>query len=269
MELEVSRTTLYKYLRLTVKAVVWFYHHKKSPEMLTKKIDSLKEELKNCQKSLQQAQKEIDKLTAKLFEMKSQISSLQVELANLKEQWILTVDRLIIVLKMSGRCTVRGIVEVLEYGCNVKVSVGYVQGIITQAGINAGCCWQKLQQVLPFSGAISIDEVFLKEKGKKILGIVIVDPASGLILHLERATERSALAIESVITNFKKTYVGIEFSVKLCLTDMYKGYLAPVRQLFPFAVHQFCWFHINWGSLSFCGVPYCSWIIKYPSFTYK
>lgn len=30
-----------------------------------------------------------------------------------------------------------------------------------------------------------------------------------------------------------------------CLTDMYKGYLEPVKTYLPQAVHQFCWFHIN------------------------
>ena len=144
--------------------------------------------------------KKIDHLTAKLFEMEGQIGSLQAEVEGLKEQWALTIDRLIVVLKMSGRCTVRSIVEVLQYGLGVKVSVGYVQNIITRAGQNATSCWEKLRQALPLSGAISIDEVFLKEKGKKILGIVIVDPMSGLILHFERATERSAEAITTVIS---------------------------------------------------------------------
>ena len=154
-ELGVSRTTLYKYLRLTVKALVWLYHQKKSPEVLIQNIASLKKQLTDSQKALQQAQKKIDQLTAKLFEMKAQISTLQTEVANLKEQWMLTIDRLIVVLKMSGRCTVRGIVEVLLYGLDVKVSVGYVQNIITKAGLNATNCWEKLRQVLPLSGAIS------------------------------------------------------------------------------------------------------------------
>ena len=141
-ELDVSRTTLYKYLRLSVKVLVWLYDHKKSPEVLTKNIALLKEELANCQKALLQARKKIDHLTAKLFEMEGQIGSLQAEVEGLKEQWALTIDRLIVVLKMSGRCTVRSIVEVLEYGLAVKVSVGYVQNIITQAGTNAKGRWQ-------------------------------------------------------------------------------------------------------------------------------
>ena len=74
-------------------------------------------------------------------------------------QWKLGTDRLIVVLKMSGRCTVRSIVEVLEYGLGLSVSVGYVQKIITQAGENSESAFQKLLQVTPLSGAICIDEI--------------------------------------------------------------------------------------------------------------
>jgi hypothetical protein len=99
---------------------------------------------------------------------------------------------LIVVLKMSGRCTVRSIVEVMAYGLGVCVSVGYVQGVITEAGTKANTALEKLLKVVPLSGAISVDEVFLKELGSKIWGVVIVDPLSGLVLRLQRCSERCA-----------------------------------------------------------------------------
>ncbi len=38
---------------------------------------------------------------------------------------------------------------------------------------------------------------------------------------------------------------GLNQSLKLCLTDMYRGYEKLVETYFPGAAHQFCWFHIN------------------------
>ncbi len=136
------------------------------------------------------------------------------------------------VLKLSGRCTVR---KVLEYGFGVHVSVGYVQGIIAQAGANARPALERLWEVITLSGAISI-KVFFKEMGRKILGVVIVDPLSGLILRLERCSERSSDAIGKVIQGFAEA--GFKEKIRLCLTDMYAGYLEPVKTFLPKAVHQ-------------------------------
>jgi transposase len=138
---------------------------------------------------------------------------------------------------------VRSIVEVLQNGLGLEVSVGYVQGIIAQAEVNARTAFERLLKVIPLSGAICIDEVFFKEMALKVLGVVIVDPLTGLILHLERCTERSAGAIGIVLSHFNAA--GFKAQVKLCLTDMYEGYLKPIQTYLPQAVHQFCWFHIN------------------------
>jgi hypothetical protein len=100
-----------------------------------------------------------------------------------------------------------------------------------------------LLQVVPLSGVISVDEVFLKELGSRVWGVVIVDPLSGLVLRLERCTERSKETIGTVLQQFAEA--GFKERIKLCLTDMYEGYLEPVKTYLPQAVHQFCWFHIN------------------------
>jgi transposase len=97
--------------------------------------------------------------------------------------------------------------------------------------------------VLPFSGAIAIDEVFLREWGKRIYGVVVVDPITGLILRFGRAGDRTHQAIGEVLKGLSE--LGMKSSVKLCLTDMYAGYEQLVAAYFPAAAHQFCWFHIN------------------------
>jgi len=241
--LGISPQTLYTTLRLTVQALMLVRRGKKSVEMLMAQVRELQDRLARVEQAYATAQAEVQHLTKALAKAQAQVVALQAEVMRLQEQWTTSLERLIVVLKLSGRCTVRGIVEVLEYGFGVHVSVGYVQGIITKAGANARPVLERLWEIITLSGAVSIDEVFFKELGRKILGVVIVDPLSGLILRLERCSERSSDAIGKVIRDFAEA--GFKERIKLCLTDMYAGYLEPVKTYLPKAVHQFCWFHIN------------------------
>jgi hypothetical protein len=50
----------------------------------------------------------------------------------------------------------------------VKVSHGYVSDILAQARRQAKVAMATLSKVLPFSGIIAIDEVFLREWGQRI-----------------------------------------------------------------------------------------------------
>jgi uncharacterized coiled-coil protein SlyX len=242
-ELGVSRQTLYTTLRWVVQAMVWVYRHKASIETVVAQVQSLQDRLARIEQAYHTAQGEIHGLSHALAEAQANVAALQAEVSRLQEQWQVHVDRLIVVLKLDGRCTVRSIVEVLKNGLGLDVSVGYVQGIIAQAETRARTAFEQMLKVIPLSGAICIDEVFFKEMARKVLGVVIVDPLTGLILHLERCTERSADAIGVVLSHFNAA--GFKDQVKLCLTDMYEGYLKPIKTYLPRVVHQFCWFHIN------------------------
>lgn len=241
--LGISPQTLYTTLRLAVQALMLVRRGKKSVEALVSQVRELQDRLAQMEHAYSTAQAEVQRLTNALAEAQTVVATLQAQVNWWQTQWMVMQDRLIVVLKLSGRCTVRGIVEVLEYGFGVHVSVGYVQGIITKAGANARPTLERLWEIITLSGAVSIDEVFFKELGRKILGGVIVDPLSGLILRLERCSERSSDAIGEVIRDFAEA--GFKDKIKLCLTDMYAGYLEPVKTFLPKAVHQFCWFHIN------------------------
>ncbi len=242
-DLGISPTTLYTMLRLAVQALILAHRGKKSVEILADHIQELQKRLVQVEQAYDAAQAEVQRLTKALGKVQAQAVKLQTEVTRLQAQWTVSQKRLIAVLKLSGRCTVRSIIEVLEYGFGVQVSVGYVQGVITEAGMNARPALERLWEVIPLSGAISIDEVFLKEMGRKMLGVVIVDPLSGLILRLQRCGERSKDAIGEVIKEFANA--GFKEKIRLCLTDMYAGYLEPVKTHLSNAVHQFCWFHIN------------------------
>lgn len=242
-DLRVSRTTLYAKLRQAIGALMWVRRGKELGETLVSQIQALRERLTQVEQANATAQTEVRRLTKALTEAQAKVSILNAQVGQLRAQWTVAQERLIVVLKMSGRCTVRSIVEVLEYGMGIHVSVGYVQGVIAAAGLNAGTALEKLLKVVRLSGAISVDEVYLKELGSKIWGVVIVDPLSGLVLCLKRCGERSKDAIAQVLKQFAEA--GFKDKVKLCLTDMYSGYLEPVAVHLPKAVHQFCWFHIN------------------------
>jgi hypothetical protein len=238
-----SPQTLYTTLRLAVQAMVWVRRGRASVATLASRLQEVQARLASVEQAAATAQAEVQRLTRVLAEAQAQISTLQGEVARLQAQWTVMQDRLIVVLKMSGRCTVRSIVEVLDYGLGLHVSVGYVQGVIAQAGEQAHSAWERVLQVVPLSGAVCLDEVFFKEMASQVLGIVIVDPLTGLILRLERCTERSKDAIGTVLQHFNAA--GFQAQIKLCLTDMYEGYLKPVKTFLPQAVHQFCWFHLN------------------------
>jgi uncharacterized coiled-coil protein SlyX len=242
-KLGISPTTFYAALRLVVTAMMWICRGKDNFDGLLEQLKNLQKRVAELEKALGAAQSKIESLSQRLAEAQSLASTLQAEVAALKEQWKVNIDRLIVVLKLSGHCTVRDIVEVLSYGLEVTRSVGYVQGVIAQAGVNAEGIFAKLMEVVTLSGAICIDEVYLKELGKRMYGIVIVDPLTGLILCLKRCSDRSSDTIGNLLAAFTSgTYKDL---IKLCLTDMYKGYVEPVKTHLPNAVHQFCWFHIN------------------------
>lgn len=241
--LGISPQTLYTTLRLVVQAMVWVRRGHTSVVTLVSRLQAAQARLTTAEQAVAAAQAEVQRLTRLLVDGQGQVSALQVQVTHLQAQWTVRQDRLIVVLKMSGRCTVRSIVEVLEYGLGKHVSVGYVQGVITQASLQAHSVWERVLQVVPLSGAVCLDEVFFKEMAGQVLGLVIVDPLSGLILRLERCTERSKDAIGTVLQHFNTA--GFQAQIKLCLTDMYEGYLKPVKMYLPQAVHQFCWFHLN------------------------
>lgn len=241
--LGISPTTFYATLRQVVAAMMWVRRGQKNLTELIESLRRLQKRGAELEQGLTKTQAKIESLSLTLAEAQAQVSQLQTKVADLKEQGQVNVERLILVLKLSGHCTVRDIVEVLQAGWGVPVSVGYVQSIIAQAGQKAEGVLARILAVVTLSGAICIDEVYLQELGERMYGIVIVDPLTGLILDLKRCSDRSSDTIGDLLATFGSgRYRDL---IKLCLTDMYQGYLEPVKTHLPNAVHQFCWFHIN------------------------
>ena len=239
----VSRQTLYHHLRLAIECLHWVYLNKRGLSTLLRQIEQYRQQWLTAKEKAEEAQQTVREYWLRLSERSQQIKGLEAKLAALQRQNQFFLERLIVVLRLSGRCSIGSIVEVMQLGLGVKLSEGYVHGILAKARGQATTALTILARVLPFSGAIAIDEVFLREWGKRIYGVVVVDPITGLILRFGRAGDRTHQAIGEVLKGLSAS--GMKSSVKLCLTDMYAGYEKLVAAYFPAAVHQFCWFHIN------------------------
>ena len=239
----VSRQTLYQHLRLGIEALHWVYQSKQRLSNLVSQFQGYRRQYLAVQHEVKQGQQTIQAYWRRLSQQQQQVQGLEAQMAKMQRQQQTNLERLILVLRFSGRCTLGSIVEVLQAGLGVQVSEAYVYSILAQARGPAKVSLKRLLQAMPFSGAIAIDEVFLREWGKRIYGVVVVDPITGLIVRLERVRDRSQTAIGAVLQGLSED--GLKQSLKLALTDMYAGYEKLVASYFPLAVHQFCWFHIN------------------------
>ena len=95
-----------------------------------------------------------------MSQRQQQLQSLESQLAALEHQQQVSLERLILVLRFSGRCTIGSIVEVLQMGLGVTVSSTSVYGILAQARGPAKVALAELWRAMPLSGAMAIDEVF-------------------------------------------------------------------------------------------------------------
>ena len=239
----ISRPTLYTHLRLAIEALHWVYQNKKPLSQLLSQMNRYRSQCLEAQGQLNQAKQTIHQYWLLLVNQKGNLQKQEAELTQMKRHHQVNVERLIVVLRLSGRCSIGSIMEVLFEGVGVKVSHGYVCDILSQARRQAKEAMGTLSKWLPFSGVIAIDEVFLREWGERIFGVVVVDPMTGLILRLDRVEARTQKAIGVVLKRVSES--GLKPSVKLCLTDMYSAYEKLVATHLPQAAHQFCWFHIN------------------------
>lgn len=238
-----SRQTLYTHLRMAVESLSWVYRNKKGLSHLLRQIEEYRHQWITAKGKIKEGEKTIRESWRRLSKQGQQLKSRESELAAIKEKNQDVVERMIVVLSLSGRCTIGSIVEVMQWGWGVKMSKSYVHGILAKAKGQATVALASLTKVLPFSGVIAIDEVFLREWGKRIYGVAVVDPITGLLLKLGRSSNRGHQGIGEVLQGWSES--GMSGVVKLCLTDMHASYEKLVANYFPAAAHQFCWFHIN------------------------
>ena len=104
-ELGVSRTTLYAKLRSAIKALVWVRHCKALGEALVDQVQGLQQRLAQVEQAYTTALVQVQRLRKELTKAQTIVKTLNVHVEQLRAQWVVGQERLIVVLKMSGRCT--------------------------------------------------------------------------------------------------------------------------------------------------------------------
>ena len=188
-------------------------------------ISGLREQVRHLQKrneELEQQnlalQSEVDRLTLKLKEM---------------------VDKAIVVLRLSGKVSYRGIEECIRLIFGVHVSPVVISATLSQAASCAEAANKSLLESIQ-AKFIGIDEIYLKEKGRRIYGLLVVDLPSRVILTLERATNRTSDTWKGVLVGLKQ----VKDSLKVIVSDLARAFPALVRKLKQAwkrpVLHQLC-----------------------------
>jgi chromosome segregation ATPase len=111
--LGVAPQTLYTALRLAVQALVWVRQHKTAVTTLVSQLQGLQRRGAELAQRVSALHAAVQRVTQALAAAQRQLRALQTEVTRLPGAWTVMQERLIVVLKLSGRGTVRSIVEVL------------------------------------------------------------------------------------------------------------------------------------------------------------
>lgn len=215
-----------------------------SHEAATKQteITELKEQVSHLQERNQELeqqnlvlQSEVDRLSLKLQEM---------------------VDKAIVVLRLSGKVSYRGIEECIRLIFGVHVPPYVISSILSQAAKEAEAANKSLLQSIQ-AKFIGIDEVYLKETGRRIYGLLVVDLPSRVILTLERATNRTSDTWKGVLAGLTQ----VKDSLQVIVSDLARAFPALVRKL------KKAWKRPLWHQL--CNVHAMRCLFKYKSMVWN
>ena len=147
--MEVSRTTLSYHLRLAVEALNWVYQSKQQLNHLHSQLHWYQHQYLSVQHQAKQARQTIQEYWLLLSNSQEQVQRLEAEIGQQQGQKQVELERLIVVLRLSGRCTIRSIMEVLQEGLGVKASEGYIYKILAQARAQAKEALSQMWEVIP------------------------------------------------------------------------------------------------------------------------
>jgi transposase-like protein len=148
-----------------------------------------------------------DRLRQENQDLREQVVTLSTELKEL-------VDKAIVVLRLSGKVSYRGIQECLELLFGVAVSHSVISAKLSEAA-------EQAETVLPsLLGQVQVklaglDEVYLKEKGRRVYGL------------LKRATDRTSDTWQVVIEALPQAQQTLQGLV----SDLARAFPALVRKL--------------------------------------
>jgi len=168
---------------------------------------------------LQQMQWDKDRLCFANRQLQREVAALKLELLQL-------VERAIIVLRMSGKVSYRGIQECLHYLLGVHVSLAEIEAQVQQAGQQARSVLTTLLVQIQVTWA-AIDEIYLKEAGRRVYGLLVVDLETRLVLTLQRAVDRQATTWYQLLRDLP------QLRPSLCgvVADLARPYPVLIRKL--------------------------------------
>ena len=212
----VSRQSLYIWGRLAI-AVLGLACLKTKPGPKAAEPEGV--EVSQLKAQLQQMHWDKERLACANHQLEREVASLKLELGEL-------VERAIIVLRLSGKVSYRGIQECLPYLFGVQVSLAEIEAQVQQAGQQAQSVLTSLLAQVQVTWA-AIDEVYLKEAGRQIYGLLVVDLESRLALTLHRAVDRQA----STWYQLLKDLPQLRHTLQGVVADLARPYPVLIRQL--------------------------------------
>ena len=120
----ISRQTLYQHLRLAMEALHWVYQSQQGLSRLLSQGRRYRRQWLAAQDEAKQAQQSIQEYWRRLNQQQRQVQGLEAQIVTMQRQQQGNLERMIIVLRLSGRCPIGSIMEVLQAGLGVKVSRG-------------------------------------------------------------------------------------------------------------------------------------------------
>ena len=212
----VSRQSLYQWgeVALTVMGLVCL-QRKPGPKV----VEPETAEVIQLRAHLQQMHGDKERLSFANRQLEGEVAALKLELLAL-------VERAIIVLRLSGKVSYRGIQECLHHLLGVQVSLAEIEAQVQQAGQQAQSVLAPLLAQVQVRWA-AIDEVYLKEAGRQVYGLLVVDLESRLALTLQRAVDRQASTWYQVLKDLphlRQTLQGL-------VADLARPYPRLIRQL--------------------------------------
>jgi transposase-like protein len=235
-EIGVSRETLYQWGYRAIAVVgMACIPDRPGPKPIEKAPSQWQERIAHLEEKIRHFQHLSDHLRFENQWLRARMARLTVERKQL-------VDLAIIVLRMSGKVSYRGIQECIRYLLGVHVPLATIEAQLTVAA-------QRAEGVLPSLlssvrvALASLDEIYLKEKGKRIYGLLVVDLPSRAIVTLKRATDRTSDTWKGVVEAIPQAQTTLQGLV----SDIARAYPALVRKLGAAwkrsLVHQLCNVH--------------------------
>lgn len=215
-QIGVSRQSLYNWgwLAITVLGIACL---KTKPGPKT--VEPEGTEVTRLKAELQQLQWDKDRLYFANRQLEREVAALKLELVEL-------VERAIIVLRLSGKVSYRGIQECLHYLVGVHISLAEIEAQVQQAGQQAQSVLTTLLAQIQVTW-VAIDEVYLKEAGRQIYGLLVVDLESRLALTLQLATDRQA----STWFQLLKDLPQVRHTLQGLVADLARPYPELIRRL--------------------------------------